>query len=222
MSACLLKLIAENNTALSIQGPAWLKHGEEKQIAISSLAPKILCERHNNVLSGLDNLACEFWDYIFSLKAKPEALMVNGAELERWMLKVLCGHLASGWTGAINSEIPLDWLNILFGKKQIPNGSGLYVLRGVDISTARRQVGGFLVESDTPGVANGLHFILGGFQFLLFMGKPGRQLPQRLFSLGWQMRYRPECLVVIVDSVQREVHFGPPPWGSYVVIKVDK
>ena len=104
----------------------------------------------------------------------------------------------------------------------VPKSSGLYFLRGKDIKENPNHIGLWPLYSNVPGVINGLYIFIAGFQFMFFMGSPRQYIPLNVFKSGWQLRYRPECLVIIEDSIQREVHLGVPPRGGYVVMKIDK
>jgi hypothetical protein len=211
----------DGNRTFSVQGPAWLKDGEGKHLTPKALAAKILCTRHNEALGPLDTLAKKTMEFVFKRSLENEVLTINGGELERWFLKVMCGQIASGWTSLTDYEIPENWLNILFGDDIVPTTFGISILRGRDIVTNQHQVGAWLIESETPKFINGLYFLIAGFQFLFFMDRPKHTIPERLKSFGWEMVHRPECLVLIVDGKQREVHFGPNRNG-YVVIKTGK
>jgi hypothetical protein len=222
VSKSVLELVFSEDKEIILSGASWMPQGESKRISIKNLRAKVLCDRHNEALSDLDEIGKKFFEFIRSDIVGNEFLMVNGDDLERWMLKVLCGYLASGG-GPHNRgdwQPPEQWLQILFGSDTVPNGSGLYIVRGKDITTSNYQIGVFPAESDLPGVFNGLAFIIGGFHFLFFMGPPHRDIPLRIFKSGWQMRYRPECLLIITQSGQHEVHFGAPPRGGLVKIKV--
>ena len=117
---------------------------------------------------------------------------------------------------------PDSWLLTLFAKVALPEGSGLYILRGKDIEASYHQIGVWPIESDEKGVFNGLFFLIGGFQFLFFMGSPRKDIPFRIFTSGWQMRYRPECIIIAGDSDQKEVHLGLPPRGGFVTIRMSR
>jgi hypothetical protein len=201
----------------------WLSEGEERVVSIESLSSKILCERHNSALSELDIIGQRFFEYIIGVNIPDDVVFINGNDVERWMLKVLCGLLSSG--AVIDKKDQwspnMEWLEILFGSENIPFSSGLYILRGKDIKASQHQIGIWPLISDIPGLFNGLYFLIGGFQFMFFMGAPRRNIPFNVFKRGWQLRYRPECIVIIEKSIQREVHLGLPPRGGFVVMKID-
>ena len=96
ISESVLKIIEVPNKGMTISGPNWLTEGEERNISLASLTSKVLCERHNAALSPLDGVGKRFFEYIMRGIEQSDILMINGYEVERWMLKLLCGYLASG------------------------------------------------------------------------------------------------------------------------------
>lgn len=221
VSESVLEIISPDMATPLLAVPPFA-HGRLQTIPPSALAPKILCKRHNAALGGLDQIGSTFFRYVMGKVVPSPILMINGEEIERWMLKALCGLLASGHTSAQPKHWrpPYEWLEILFGTRAISQRSGLYFLRGKDIIAPFSQVGIWGIP-DSDNSINGLFFLIGGFQFLFFMDTPRSDLPARIFASGWQMRYRPECLVIIENSIQREIHFGAPPWGGFIVVKMD-
>jgi hypothetical protein len=222
VSRSVLNLIEIPRKLMKISGAHWISHGEEKSVALNELKSKVLCKRHNQALSGLDDIGKKFFEFIMGVNIKSEFLMINGDEIERWMLKLLSGFIASKFipTYSKNWQIPDSWAQILFGSNRLPQGSGIYLLRGKDVRVNIHQIGVWPIESDEQGIFNGLYFFIGGFQFLFFMGTPRRQLLMKIFNSGWQIRYRPECIVIASEKDQREIHLGIPPKGGFVVIKV--
>jgi hypothetical protein len=97
VSASLLRQIG---SAITIFGAPWLAAGETKSFAIDNLTSKILCRRHNEALSPLDQEAGNFFRSLAqaladlernSTSRKPNFHLASGTALELWMLKVACG-----------------------------------------------------------------------------------------------------------------------------------
>jgi hypothetical protein len=218
VSKSVLELVFGDAKEIDRYGGSWIPQGKSQRVSIHNMSAKVLCSRHNEALSDLDGIGKRFFEFLRSDAVENEFLMINGYDLERWMLKVLCDYLASGWGPhkQVTWTPPERWLQILFGSDNVPNGSGLYLVRGKDIRVFKNEIGVFPAESDTPGVFNGIAFVIGGAHFLFFMGLPRRDIPLNIFKDGWQMRYRPNCLLIITESGQHEAHFGPPPWGGLV------
>ncbi len=222
ISESVLELVFPDAKQIEQYGGSWNPPGESRKMSIKNMSAKVLCSRHNQALSGLDDIGRKFFEFLRSDLPGNRILMINGYELERWMLKVLCGFLASGWGPHKQGTwtAPRNWLEILFGSDIVPFPGGLSLLRGKDIRAPNNQIGVFPAESDMLGSFNGIAFIIGGIHFLFFMGPPQRNIPLNVFKSGWQIRYRPTCLLMIGASGQHEIHFGAPPWGGIVKIMV--
>lgn len=89
-----------------IGGRPWQNAGDEKAIGIPGLSSKILCARHNEALSPLDNSVSDIYKAISKgqlelVTASPgdstkKFTLCSGKVLELWLLKALWGQLASG------------------------------------------------------------------------------------------------------------------------------
>lgn len=92
---------------------------------------RVLCKAHNNALDPLDRVGKAFF---VGLGSAPEHLkgtdqparrvrLVNGHDVERWLLKTLCGFTATfkEWGP------PERWLRVLFGEVEFGAGEGLYL-----------------------------------------------------------------------------------------------
>lgn len=102
-SATILRQISEVqgvSGGVRVSGMPWLSKGQTQDLAISNLTANILCKRHNEALSPLDQEAGAFFaalkrifDGINSRKTNRRLLLdlVSGAAIELWMLKVACG-----------------------------------------------------------------------------------------------------------------------------------
>jgi len=58
----------------------------------------MLCDRHNNALSDIDQLAHKFFSFLRfpSEDDDVEVELIRGYDLERWVLKTFIGLVASG------------------------------------------------------------------------------------------------------------------------------
>jgi len=139
MSAGALELWAGGQTP-ELRGFAWMPDEELHAIPISRLASNILCRDHNSALSGLDvvgkrwvaHLAAVNADINSVVKPRPATfLLINGHDLERWILKMLCGLVASNTVEVPGLEDPrawrppIGWLEMVYGLRPIPPGLGL-------------------------------------------------------------------------------------------------
>lgn len=138
ISESILEIINISNGGLVVSGFPWLR--APKDLPPRALASNILCKRHNERLSGLDSVALRFYRHLSGLRQymiggrggrTDKVLLFSGNDLERWMLKVLCGVLVSG-NAAVNGEkavfaLPTDWIDVLTGRRLMPAKRGLGV-----------------------------------------------------------------------------------------------
>jgi hypothetical protein len=124
---------------LSASGLPWSK-GEIRSLMPSAFKAKILCERHNNALSSLDSMAQKLWKWFNIIHLSDldlnntevaDNLLINGHDLEMWMLKTLCGIHAAKLTKDLADlsptwSPPAWWINVLFGREAMPSRCGLY------------------------------------------------------------------------------------------------
>ena len=108
ISHALLKLLSIDGK-VTIDGFPWQDSGAVSSVPSPSLTGKILCRRHNVGLSSLDAIAARLFERIdqfhheiveSALKYQNRFFLFNGHDIERWMLKTLCGAVVSG-----NAEI---------------------------------------------------------------------------------------------------------------------
>jgi hypothetical protein len=206
ISESVLKIIS-NSGSLKLGRAPWLPSGEERIVSLQSLSSNILCERHNTALSPLDTNAWEFFQFLMGNDDRG-IFLVNGKEIERWMLKLLCGAIYSG--NAVpamkNLTAPIDWLNMLFGSETIPDGCGLSFVNRTEYRASRHRID-FFLWWDSPNLINGISFEIWGFRFL-FMVRP---IPPVLNSFpDATVYYHPGVISIQEDDLEREIHFGWP------------
>lgn len=111
----------------------WLKGRVEGKVTASQLVANCLCKYHNSFLSPLDSLAGKIFENFTILDVpKSPIIVIWGPSLQRWFLKLLIGLVASKTTSMNSeieksSEIPREWIEILFGIKEFPHNHGLYM-----------------------------------------------------------------------------------------------
>lgn len=163
---------------LHVIGMPWQPAGVLQSLPPDALGARILCDRHNSALSPLDTKALFLFNSITEFEGRISPAMTgpsyllrlfNGYDLERWLLKALCGYCSSGHAPrASRTPPPPSWLDILFKGKPFPPGCGLYApsvagqsfrsVNGVELST--------VTMSDT---VVGLTMAIGMFTFVLIM-----------------------------------------------------
>ena len=207
ISEILLKHLNLENK-LTVSGLPWT--GSEKVIVPpSSLASNILCERHNNTLSVLDAIALRLFNSLDESDAQDSKdkvlFLFSGNDIERWLLKTLCGLIASKsikFSDDVNSEIPKEWLDVLYGISEFTNGKGLYICKseghlfsGSHGLEARAIVNG--------GQVSGLGLCICGYEFVLSMSG----FHNRTFD-GREFAYRPFELHAQGEEFEKSVFFS--------------
>lgn len=135
----LLKHLSRSGN-VEISGFSWQKAEEWKSIPAKKMTSNILCGRHNSALSPLDAVITRFSDAINEIdraiileshKEVPKYFLFNGYDVERWMLKTICGVVHSKNASMQGRRIdfwspPMEWLRILFENKAFPKSTGMF------------------------------------------------------------------------------------------------
>lgn len=114
---------------MRVEGLPWLT--EPRALPPDALASRILCDRHNEALSELDTCALKFFNCVMTVpkllrasgRKRDHLFMFSGPNLERWMIKVLAGMLASGNSALANRStirrrVPQGWLEVMLGRRR--------------------------------------------------------------------------------------------------------
>lgn len=122
---------------ITVSGMPWVPNGGLKRVSSASLNGKMLCERHNHALSLLDAVAAEYFRFFIAEWSGDtiEVFLARGYDLERWLLKMLCGLISSGNATLEGKRLstwtpPSEWLEILFGSSDVEAPAGLHSLVG--------------------------------------------------------------------------------------------
>lgn len=207
ISESLLHHLNRNNN-LTVQGLPWVKN-ESQVVSPNSLASKVLCERHNTALSPLDAIAVRLFQAFDEqgVHGSGQQLfhLFNGHDLERWLLKILCGITCSK-NLALDTEadvsIPDYWLDILFCGAQFPDHQGLYACK----SRGHRLEGphGLQLRAITGrGRLSGIGLWVCGYELILSMSG----FPSRLFD-GREFAYRPLEFYATAQDFEKSVVFS--------------
>lgn len=116
----------------TVSGFRWLPEDQFTRVPSALLASKVLCSRHNSALSPLDTAAANLKELIRKYD-DPTALedrvtLFAGEDIERWMLKVLCGFVVSGQARDSAIQTIDSWSRVLAGDESWPREWGLYVV----------------------------------------------------------------------------------------------
>lgn len=160
------------------------------------------CELSSLDVSGnafLKALKTIFDSAMSDVEFTEEVFYLDGLRIELWLLKILCGILASQ-----NKPVPQKWIEILFGKEAMPADRGLHVFGQPGSATWFFTLVRVLSVKDKEGNIAGAKFGIGGLAFLLAFGKP-------IFSeLGMESFYRPGKINVQKDGKTKQIEFY---WG---------
>lgn len=179
------------------------------------LKAKVLCERHNSALSPLDALATKTFAYLLRGGTSDSLAVVNGYDLERWMLKALCGYASSGLAFSNRQGQPSkgwapppEWLRVLFGTDTLPQGAGLHAVSG----RWRSSTAALLqpVSKEDTGMPVALATAFGGF-LLMFAMEP---LPGTRKPTSAKTHYRANEIQVVEGRMMRTLHLAWPPVGT--------
>jgi hypothetical protein len=174
---------------VSVIGFKWCKT-QSKKIGLSSLTAKILCARHNSLLSDTDNAAMAAFDALrqcqrlsgdiekglrqFTPVIKFE---INGIALERWMLKTLINitlvtESAVPWANrnGNSTDLPNYLVRTAFGQEVFGKPRGLYFAATVGQKEHSSDEFSFapLIHHQTE--LNGGIFSFRGHRLLLYFG----------------------------------------------------
>jgi hypothetical protein len=190
ISESLLHYLNRDND-LRVSGLPWVK-GQERIVPPNALASRMLCNRHNSALSTLDAIAVRLFQAFDEGRAAGSGQQLihlfSGHDLERWLLKILCGVVSSksvSVDGEVNLSIPEYWLRILFGEAEFPGEQGLYVCK----SRGYRFEGPHGLQLRIivgRGRLTGMGVWVCGYELILSMSG----FPSRVFA-GREVAYRP-------------------------------
>ena len=180
------KDILDSFSGVVVSGFPWQEPSTEKRVGINALVANVLCARHNSALSPLDAEAGRFFrtlrEFDRGLRvAEPhkedDFVLFCGEDLERWLLKLLCGLLASGNASVGGERVRVDdldqsWLDLLFAGAVWPPEAGLYFVYPEDGRFwAYDSVGTSLLTAPT-GEVMGVRVDVAGFSLALCVVKP--------------------------------------------------
>jgi hypothetical protein len=211
-------LLVEMGGKPQIAGLGFQPKDTIKRVGVEALTSRILCERHNSCLSPLDSEAAQCLRTLRAFDAdlqdgrtpSSEDVTINGADLERWMLKVLVGMTHAKVLNSSGTRPNAPVIRILFGYEHWPNGWGLYVLARREVSHA---FAGVEIVTHTLGDDIwSADFDIAGFPFMLALGTPS--------GGGREHLYRPAGLILsrTDQKAQKRLIFGWPrrPHADYV------
>lgn len=191
------ELLARIGKLFELSGPAWLDGAAVH--SHKALRARVLCKRHNQALSAVDAAIVRLFDALaaYHSGAGIGTLTLSGEDLERWVLKVWAGMLASGNMKArtgerISGALPDDLVAILFGEKSMPDGWGLNFF---EKGNEPIQAGTLAIYPMTHAEDHDRTDEIYGATFIM-LGCPFTVVLTRLASGYGRLWYRPSALVV--------------------------
>lgn len=194
--------------------PTWTKVG------VNSLTRKILCRRHNSLLSSVDEVGLLVSR---SLRDPIEAKYVLGFTFERWLLKTLINvsiggdaKIGVGMTGGALEAVPPYLVDVAFGNLNFSHRMGLYFLRCIEpyaVNPGEIMCTPFVRDEEIGGAL----FLVAGMYFFLSLypgHAPGRigemaRGPWPEYLATAELVYRPEYLrVQMRDGRDGVINFG--------------
>jgi hypothetical protein len=187
---------------IKVQGFPWCRDAQV-EIGVSGLTAKILCAKHNNDLSPLDEIAGKAFETMRAVRDLGETrkklkqriwnvkqFKVDGALLERWFLKTLV-NIACGGECPIGRDSDTDGrpsnrlVRMAYGQERFENRAGLYLVarKGMTLNLEDRlQCLPLIKERDNR--VEGALFTFFGLAFLLFLEAEGPPEPLTGIFLG--------------------------------------
>ena len=213
------KSILETIGLFEVEGLPWIPPGEKRALPATALTASVLCRNHNAKLSKFDAEANAFFKHLKLIDGMetPEELqqvvpveVIDGIKLEKWLLKTLCGVLASGnfqleGKGFGKLQVTDHLVDLLFSERKWKSGLGLYVqVKDRAQVNAWRGIGYHLVTArkGTHAEVVGIDVEFWGFPLrCMFASKMGEPV-----SPG----YRPRGLRFANGAVSRELKLTWP------------
>jgi len=213
----LLKQLSVEGS-LALDGFPWQDSGAISSVRPATLTGKILCRRHNLALSPLDAIASRLFERIDQFhhefidstrKYENRFFLFNGHDIERWMLKTLCGAVVSRnaeiRTGEPNWRPSLGWLKILFGEEPFRPRCGMYFYSEVSDKPYIERGFKFVSFSNKMAGVYGARISLNDERLVLAMSAPPDDLGKTFIR---DHAYRPQGLRFMIGSCEKVVHFG--------------
>lgn len=178
------------NGEVMVQGFPWCEDAPKK-VGLSSVTAKILCRKHNNDLSPIDEAGAAAFDAIRqstrlgNLRSKVRTtywhvrqFRIDGPGLERWFLKTLINiafrsEYRIGEDSTTRGEPSIRLVETAFSVRNFEGRAGIYQVAHVGEQIQSDDAFKFSpLIRDTGNIAGGM-FAFRGFRFLSFLGPGG-------------------------------------------------
>ena len=136
MSDNILELF-EQDKSVKVTGLPFIEKETFNLLSRKSLVANILCTNHNEQVSKYDSEAGKLFRSIIQydndfndINPKTELIKINGDYIEKWMVKIICGVIASKQIASngvrINAILKNIYIDTLFNNIRLPKEWGLY------------------------------------------------------------------------------------------------
>lgn len=183
-------LLEEIGGSFEISGYSHVPDG--KFLSPKSFNSKILCKRHNSLLSDLDFEGARLFRALkrYLVSGQGGFYLFSGDDLERWMMKMLVGLVATGAPShktlgaSFNSMPDSQVVEVLFGRGSLSLRAGMGLAKFGE-GNVRPLAVSFYSPGDDPGI-RGLRMQLYGVGFQIMLRSVGeghldyRHRPRRL------------------------------------------
>ena len=174
--------VFEHNKTVKLTGLPWIEKHTFNLLSRKSLVANILCGQHNGELSPFDNevgklIRCikDFDNDFNNPTPTTEKQKFKGEYIEKWMLKTICGFIASNQISEnnIKNSVKLKeiYIDILFNNKKFPKDWGLYFKIPDNNEVHKFDCISFLPMTG-EGEIKCAEFLFNNFKFYLVLGKP--------------------------------------------------
>jgi hypothetical protein len=214
VSESVLRAIDGGGKTIEVRGLPRQPNDTSQRISTAALTGRVLCERHNGALSELDTAALNFVRIAEQIhegfnSGVDEEFIVDGDQFERWMLKVLCGFLAS--QNMVNQRgqrirdwnPPRHWLDSLFKRCPFGTDNGLWVC-GAQGRVSRHLLRFSPLWGADQQTSIGLRMWLFEDEYVLVMDESVRYASERLLD---NAMHRPGCIVYRDPSCSKRLTF---------------
>ena len=219
VSASVLRLLGEEHT---VSNARWLPPGQHSPpLCVGDLGSRILCERHNSVLSSLDASAEVFFAELLRALSEPvhgtspQRVSADGDLLELWVLKACCGAIASGSLiddgNTLVRDLPRAWLNILFSRTPWEEGTGLHIGQAPMTPYRGYEMGPMYLDQSRTLGGGGIEFA-GVLLFVLLESGVEKRIIEQSTGQVIPLIYRPGAITIESPKQKTEIELRWPTW----------
>jgi hypothetical protein len=219
VSESILKLLGDVHV---ISNASWLTPGaQSRPLPSKALGSKILCTRHNEMLSPLDAKAKAFFEQILwafsdaSVLVPNRQVTVDADALELWVLKACCGIFASGELLVQGKKtkysIPVGWLRILFQGAPWALNTGFHI-RLVKATPHRGSMMGPVFFGDDAVLSGGGVEFCGVWLYALMVPDGPKLLMERHTGEVSSTSYRPGTIYIVSRTHSTTIELRWKSW----------